>query len=1516
MLGLLWLSVSFKLLAGGGEEPLPEFADPPDSTPPFVRSTNPDVGVSGANIAGAVTITFSEAMDDATLTTNTLALRNSVNALVPTSILYHNATRTASLVPRQLLATNALYTVTVTGGGAGVKDLAGNAMAASQAWSFTTVSANPHGSGPGGPILILTTTNNAFTSYYAEILQAEGLNLFALRDIATVSSNTLNAYDLVLLGNLSLTTNQAGMVSNYVVNGGNLIAFRPDKKLAELFGLTDAGSTLAEAYLRVTTNQSPGAGIVGETMQFHGTADRYNLAGATNIATLYSSSTTATANPAVTWRTVGANGGRAAAFTYDLARSIVFTRQGNPAWAGQDRDGNAPLRPNDLFYGNASFDPKSDWVNLAKLGIPQADEQQRLLVNLITQMNLARRPLPRFWYFPDQHKAVIVMTGDDHGGGGTIGRFNQYNAISPPGASADWATIRGSSYVFSSTPITDAQAAAFEMNSFEIGLHVNTDCSNYTTATFDAFVASQLNAFRSAYPSLPSPTTHRIHCIAWSGYTIAPEVQFKYGMRLDVNYYHFPGSWIGSYPGFMTGSGLPMRFATTTGTLINVYQVATQMTDESNQNYPYTSDALLDRALGPEGYFGAFAANMHTDFPGSAESDAILNSAVRRGVPVIAAEQLLDWVDARNRSYPTNLQWNANTLTFTLQADANARGLQVLVPVPTGLNATQVRSNGIALAFAPRQLKGQHYVQFPGADGNYEINFSPDTTPPALASLSPADGQIEVRTNAVIRVKFSEAVLAASVGTNTFSLANAFANPVPLTVTFDAFTQEAIVTPNAALSPAQTYTLTIQGGVNGVRDLAGQPLSPTFQSSFTTELQPTVTLWSDANHSTLISDVDTNAVELGLKFRSSNSGYITGIRFYKGPANVGPHTANLWTESGTPLASAVFTSESSLGWQEQKFSQPVPIQANTPYVASYHSPAGHYASSGNYFTTGVDNFPLHALSDSEAGGNGVYGYGPSNFPTNSYRAANYWVDVMFQAGAVSNTAPTAGDLAALLPEDTATNLFLPGSDAEGSITYSILAAPTNGTVSSLNASTGSFIYRPATNYFGPDAFLYRVSDGSLFATGTVSLTVAPVSDPPVAAGLALTIPEDTVTNLFLPGSDAESAVTFALVANPTNGTLSGFNPSTGTVTYQPMANYVGADAFRYRVTDGSQWATGLVSLAISAVDDPPQADSQSLTLPANSATNLTLTASDNDTIYNSVLSEVLAASAVNTPDNWTLEAGSDKVSAVAVNDGDTSYITSSPNSGTQQQFTLTDPVTVQAGDVIQSVTLRATVKRVTQSCNHFLTAVLGASTAAGTTRAAGSSYTTSSDTFTSRPGGGAWTVADLGNLQGRIQNSQGRDMRCTRFDALVSATRVTGPTNVTFALLLPPAHGTLTGWNPATGAATYTPATNYVGTDSFTFTATSGGNTSTGAVNLVIVGTKPPLVSPQILGIALENGIITLTWSAVPGHHYTLEAAADFADAWMPAQPGTVATNSTMTATLAIGTQPQRIFRVHAVEQE
>jgi hypothetical protein len=139
-------------------------------------------------------------------------------------------------------------------------------------------------------------------------------------------------------------------------------------------------------------------------------------------------------------------------------------------------------------------------------------------------------------------------------------------------------------------------------------------------------------------------------------------------------------------------------------------------------------------------------------------------------------------------------------------------------------------------------------------------------------------------------------------------------------------------------------------------------------------------------------------VELGVKFRSDVAGFVTGVRFYKAAANTGTHVGNLWSSTGTRLATATFTGESASGWQQVSFSPPVAIAANTVYVASYHCPNGHFSVDLNYFAAqGVDTPPLHApATGAVVGGNGVFVYAPtSTFPTGTYLGANYWVDVVF-----------------------------------------------------------------------------------------------------------------------------------------------------------------------------------------------------------------------------------------------------------------------------------------------------------------------------------------------------------------------------------------------------------------------------------------------------------------------------------------------------------------------------------------
>ena len=80
-------------------------------------------------------------MNATTVTGSTFELRDAGNTLVPAAVTYNAGTTTATLTPNSALAGSATYTATVKGGASGVKDAAGNALAADAGWTFSTAAA-------------------------------------------------------------------------------------------------------------------------------------------------------------------------------------------------------------------------------------------------------------------------------------------------------------------------------------------------------------------------------------------------------------------------------------------------------------------------------------------------------------------------------------------------------------------------------------------------------------------------------------------------------------------------------------------------------------------------------------------------------------------------------------------------------------------------------------------------------------------------------------------------------------------------------------------------------------------------------------------------------------------------------------------------------------------------------------------------------------------------------------------------------------------------------------------------------------------------------------------------------------------------------------------------------------------------------------------------------------------------------------------------------------------------------
>ena len=195
---------------------------------------------------------------------------------------------------------------------------------------------------------------------------------------------------------------------------------------------------------------------------------------------------------------------------------------------------------------------------------------------------------------------------------------------------------------------------------------------------------------------------------------------------------------------------------------------------------------------------------------------------------------------------------------------------------------------------------------------------------------------------------------------------------------------------------------------------------------------------------------DYRAVTLGVKFWSSAGGTISGIRFYRGAASPAGYIASLYTAEGILKGSVTLAKESGPvpGWQTAIFPKPIPITANSTYIASYYAPTGQYAYQHYGLRTGAANGPLNVPPSSTVGGNGIYTYAFA-FPTLSYEASNYYVDVLFMPSAPI-PAPPILSLSFEPPNPT-----IPSNTAKGATVATIIPSWSNGELFTGTLSFGS-----------------------------------------------------------------------------------------------------------------------------------------------------------------------------------------------------------------------------------------------------------------------------------------------------------------------------------------------------------------------------------------------------------------------------------------------------------------------------
>jgi hypothetical protein len=512
----------------------------------------------------------------------------------------------------------------------------------------------------------------------------------------------------------------------------------------------------------------------------------------------------------------------------------------------------------------------------------------------------------------------------------------------------------------SATPATASQA---DSGSVELGVKFRSDAAGYISGI--RFYKGSGNT-GTHVGSLWSSTGALMGQATFSGESASGWQQVSFGTPVAIN---ANTTYVASYHAPSGGYSLNQNYFTSSGVDNTPLHALASGVDGTNAVYNYSTTSSF-----PTNSFASSNYWVDVVFVTSIAPDTT--------PPVISSVQA------------TGIGSSGATLTWTTNEVSDSQvdyGTTTAYGSSTAVNSANVTSHSQTLSGLSVSTVYHYRVKSRDPSNNLatsgDFTFTtttPDTTPPVIS-----------------------AVQATSIGSTAATITwttNEIADTQVDYGTTTAYGSSTTLDTTAVTSHSQTLNGLSSSTLYHYRVKSRDPssnLSTSGDFTFTTAASVTCqpcTIWPSTATPSIASQSDSGSVELGVKLRSDAGGYITGIRFYKGPANSGTHVGSLWSSTGVLLAQATFTAETTSGWQQVTFPTPVAITANTTYIASYHAPGGGYSLNQNYFTgSGVDSAPLHALADGVAGGDGVYNYSAgSSFPTNSFASSNYWVDVLFQ----------------------------------------------------------------------------------------------------------------------------------------------------------------------------------------------------------------------------------------------------------------------------------------------------------------------------------------------------------------------------------------------------------------------------------------------------------------------------------------------------------------------------------------
>jgi len=496
-------------------------------------------------------------------------------------------------------------------------------------------------------------------------------------------------------------------------------------------------------------------------------------------------------------------------------------------------------------------------------------------------------------------------------------------------------------------------------------------------------------------------------------------------------------------------------------------------------------------------------------------------------------------------------------------------------------------------------------------------------------------------------------------------------------------------------------------------------------------------------------------------------------------------------------------------------------------------------------------------------------------------------DVAPVPDAISDRAP----ILATTPEDTSVNIVVLSAPLPASSGFSFTQGA-NGTVT--QNPDGALLYTPNLNFNGSDSFSYTITGCASIAVGAVVVSVTPVNDDPTAVGDAVTIDEDTSVTLNVLANDTDldgDALSVQAVTQGVHG-LVVLNPD-GSATYQPEPDFNGGDAFTYTVSDGhGGTATATATVTVAPVNDPPLAVGDAVVTLEDTSVNIPVLANDSDSNEDTLTLAAFTQGANGTvtlnPDgtlNYTpnLNCHGADTFTYSVSDGvlttvgtvavSIAPVNDAPNAGSDSAATDEDtPVTLNLlandsdvdGDAlfVESVTpgVHGSVILNPDSSVTYVPELNfnGSDVFTYTVSDGQGGATTASVRVTVLPVNDP-PVASNGTATGPEEMA---------IEIVLQATDADGDA-LSFAIVTQPLHGTVSSLD--NNRVTYTPAVNFSGEDSLTFSASDGQATANAVVRLTIGPVNdPPVFGPVTDWIVNEETALSFQLTATDTEGDTL----------------------------------------------